>query len=79
MIDGREVSTVVYASPLSASTGLTVHRLAARAVIQDWEHGCLSADPVEHVVRLSFISVARSLDTGQNNLNFQTSFSGLTK
>ena len=55
VIDGREVSTVVYASPLSASTGLTVHRLAARAVIQDWEHGCLSADPVEHVVILSFV------------------------
>ncbi|XP_067947430.1 protein mono-ADP-ribosyltransferase PARP4-like [Watersipora subatra] len=48
VIDGREVSTVVSASPITASTGLTIHRLAARAVIQDWENGCLSTDSVEH-------------------------------
>lgn len=44
----------MYAPPVSASTGLIVHRLAARAVIQDWEHGCLSEDPIEHVVCFFF-------------------------
>ena len=51
------MSTVVSASPLTASTGLIVHRLAARAVIQDWENGCLATDSVEHEVG-SYISLA---------------------
>lgn len=53
VIDGREVSTVVSASSLTASTGLIVHRLAARSVILDWEHGSLSPDPVKHQVMTS--------------------------
>ena len=50
IIDGMEVSTVVASTPMLATKGLSVHRLAARSVIQDWEHGSLSSDPSHHAV-----------------------------
>ncbi|KAL8613683.1 hypothetical protein ACOMHN_029775 [Nucella lapillus] len=48
VVGGQEVSTVVSTSDLAITTGLVVHRLTARAVIQDWEAGLLSDDRTRH-------------------------------
>ncbi|XP_076466190.1 uncharacterized protein LOC143297656 [Babylonia areolata] len=50
VVGGQEVSTVVSTSPLSITSGLVVHRLTARALIQDWETGLLSDDRTLHEV-----------------------------
>ncbi|XP_025097286.1 poly [ADP-ribose] polymerase 4-like [Pomacea canaliculata] len=53
VVGGQEVSTVVSTSDLAITTGLVVHRLTARALIQDWETGMLSDDRTHHeVVRM---------------------------
>ncbi|GFO43316.1 poly [ADP-ribose] polymerase, partial [Plakobranchus ocellatus] len=48
VVDGQEVSTVVSTSELSITEGLLVHRLTARAIIQDWEAGVLAKDRTQH-------------------------------
>ncbi|GFR66346.1 poly [ADP-ribose] polymerase [Elysia marginata] len=47
-VGGQEVSTVVSTSELSITEGLLVHRLTARAIIQDWEAGVLARDRTHH-------------------------------
>ncbi|KAK3773376.1 hypothetical protein RRG08_023253 [Elysia crispata] len=48
VVGGQEVSTVVSTSELSITEGLLVHRLTARAIIQDWETGVLDRDRTHH-------------------------------
>ncbi|RUS77622.1 hypothetical protein EGW08_014622, partial [Elysia chlorotica] len=48
VVGGQEVSTVVSTSELSITQGLLVHRLTARAIIQDWEAGVLARDRTDH-------------------------------
>ncbi|XP_070191086.1 protein mono-ADP-ribosyltransferase PARP4-like [Littorina saxatilis] len=50
VVGGQEVSTVVSTSDLAITTGQIVHRLTARAIIQDWEAGLLSDDRTHHEI-----------------------------
>ncbi|KAL8624962.1 hypothetical protein ACOMHN_039849 [Nucella lapillus] len=50
VVAGQEVSTVVSTSELAITEGLVVHRLTARALIQDWEAGMLSDNRTHHEV-----------------------------
>lgn len=47
-MDGRKFSTVVSSSTLSVTRGNAVHRLAARALIRDWDDAMLSDSSAEH-------------------------------
>ncbi|XP_065065834.1 protein mono-ADP-ribosyltransferase PARP4-like isoform X2 [Rhopilema esculentum] len=47
-IGDRELSTMVSTTDLNVTTGKILHRLAARAVIKDWEDGTLSESRTEH-------------------------------
>ncbi|XP_057306524.1 protein mono-ADP-ribosyltransferase PARP4-like isoform X2 [Hydractinia symbiolongicarpus] len=47
-VNGKHMSTLVSTSELSTLTGLSLHRLAAKAIIEDWENGMLSEYEIEH-------------------------------
>ncbi|XP_057306534.1 protein mono-ADP-ribosyltransferase PARP4-like isoform X3 [Hydractinia symbiolongicarpus] len=47
-VNGKQMSTLVSTSELSTLTGLSIHRLAAKAVIEDWENGMLNEDQIQH-------------------------------
>jgi hypothetical protein len=50
VVDNHEVSTVVSTPSLGITEGKVLHRLTARAVINDWEDGALNPKRLEHEV-----------------------------
>lgn len=54
-VNGKDVSTVVYASEVEKTTGQILHRLTTRAVIRDWEDGNLSENKIDSDVQLFFV------------------------
>nr|XP_047129288.1 protein mono-ADP-ribosyltransferase PARP4 isoform X3 [Hydra vulgaris] len=48
ILNGKELNTIVSTSELSTTVGLTIHRLAAKSVINDWNDGMLHQDQYKH-------------------------------
>ena len=53
VIDNHHVSTMVSTTELNMTSGMSLHRLTAKAVIRDWEDGALAEHRLEHEVVLS--------------------------
>uniref|UniRef100_A0A3B4ZYD0 Poly (ADP-ribose) polymerase family, member 4 n=1 Tax=Stegastes partitus TaxID=144197 RepID=A0A3B4ZYD0_9TELE len=50
-LSGQELQTMVSTSELQKTRGTFLHKLTARAVIRDYEDGCLDASEAEHEVK----------------------------
>ncbi|XP_030058252.1 protein mono-ADP-ribosyltransferase PARP4 [Microcaecilia unicolor] len=50
-IDDEELSTMVSTTELQKTTGTLLHKLTARAIIKDYEHGILHENEAEHEMR----------------------------
>ncbi len=52
-IDGQEVSTVVSCPDLMITKGSIIHKLAAKAMIDDWQYGILCSDSLSNDIMRS--------------------------